>query len=216
MFCWSGCAQGKCLRVRDNFTIEVKRSVADRVNHLCSNPACRVPTSGPQVDPSKALNLGVAAHITAASPNGPRFNRELTPEQRKHADNAIWLCQNCGKLVDNDPDGFTEEEIRHWKQNAENEARSKIGKSRVPEPAHPNASTDARLRATDLAERVRAATSELTGSWIQSRRLAAKPQIALRSVIQRGEDRLAEASLDVHGIRKLLNDGAWIVREATA
>jgi len=108
--------------VRDDFPIDVKRSLAGRVGYLCSNPGCEALTSGPHVDPSKALNLGVAAHITAASPKGPRFNRELTPEQRKDADNAIWLCQNCGKLIDNDPDRFTEDEIRRWKENAERKA----------------------------------------------------------------------------------------------
>ena len=200
--------------MRDDFAIEVKRTVAARVNHLCSNSACRAPTSGPQVDPTKALNIGVAAHITAASPDGPRYNRDFTPEQRKHADNAIWLCQNCGKLIDNDPERFTEKEIRHWKEEAEAEAFSKIGKPLALDRAHPSVSEVERLSA--LLGRIRAATSELTGSWIQSRRLVEKPQIALRSVIQRTEDRLTEASLDVHGIRKLLNEGARVVLEAPA
>lgn len=200
--------------MRDDFTIDVKRAVADRVNHLCSSPACRAPTGGPQVDPSKALNLGVAAHITAASPEGPRFNRHLTPEQRKHADNAIWLCQNCGKLIDNDPERFTEREIRHWKAAAEAEAFSKIGKPLSPDGAHSSVSDVERL--TALLGRIRAATSELTGSWIQNRRLAQKPQIALRAVIQQTADRPADESLDFHGIRKLLNEGARVVLEAPA
>jgi hypothetical protein len=88
--------------MRDDFSEEVKRTVAARVGHLCSNPKCRAPTSGPQIDSSKALNVGVASHITAASPGGPRYDQALTPDQRKSADNALWLCQTCGKLVDND------------------------------------------------------------------------------------------------------------------
>ncbi|MEK6337531.1 MAG: hypothetical protein AABM67_21635 [Acidobacteriota bacterium] len=188
--------------------------MADRVNHLCSSPACRAPTGGPQLDPSKALNVGVAAHITAASPEGPRFNRHLTPEQRKHADNAIWLCQNCGKLIDNDPERFTEKEIRHWKEEAEAEAFNKIGKPLAPARAHPTVSEGERL--TALLGRIRAATSELTGAWIQSRRLLEKPQIALRAVIQQREDRLTEASIDLQGIRKLLNEGVRLVLEAPA
>ena len=202
------------LHVRDDFPIDVKRSLAGRVGYLCSNPGCEALTSGPHVDPSKALNLGVAAHITAASPKGPRFNRELTPEQRKDADNAIWLCQNCGKLIDNDPDRFTEDEIRRWKENAERKAFSRIGKARDSERAE-RSITDEEGRARDLA-RIRAAATELTGSWIQSRRLTAKPQIALRAVIQRTQDRLAEVPLDVNGIRELLNEGARVVLEAPA
>jgi HEAT repeat protein len=118
--------------VRDDFTIEVKITVAARVNNRCSNPACRAPTSGPQVDPAKALNVGVAAHITAASPDGPRYNPGLTSDERKHVNNAIWLCQNCGKLIDNDQTRFTTEEIRNWKLSAEAEALERIGKAARP------------------------------------------------------------------------------------
>lgn len=93
--------------MRDDFTEAVKDSVASRVGFKCSNPDCRAPTAGPQTDSSKSLNLGVAAHITAASPGGPRYDPNLTPEQRRSPENAIWLCQTHAKLVDNDPTRFT-------------------------------------------------------------------------------------------------------------
>jgi hypothetical protein len=115
--------------MRDDFTEDVKRTIAARVGYRCSSPTCRAPTSGPQADPSKSLNVGVASHITAASPGGPRFDPALTPEERRHANNAIWLCQTCGKLVDNDKLRFTEEELRRWKQQAEGEALLRIGKT---------------------------------------------------------------------------------------
>jgi len=53
--------------MRDDFSEEVKRIVASRVGYRCSNPDCRAPTSGPQIDIKKSLNVGVAAHITGAS-----------------------------------------------------------------------------------------------------------------------------------------------------
>jgi hypothetical protein len=115
--------------MRDDFTDEVKRITAVRVGNQCSNPLCRALTSGPQVDPSKALNIGVAAHITAASPEGPRYDPALKPEERSHFTNAIWLCQNCAKLVDNDTVRFTEDLLRRWKHEAEAEALSRIGKT---------------------------------------------------------------------------------------
>jgi hypothetical protein len=115
--------------MRDDFSEDVKRNIAARVGYRCSNPSCRAPTSGPQIDPSKSLNVGVASHITAASLGGPRYDPELTPEERKHANNAIWLCQTHGKLVDNDKLRFTEEELRWWKRQAENEAMLRIGKA---------------------------------------------------------------------------------------
>lgn len=115
--------------MRDEFTDEVKRAVSARVGSICSNPDCRAPTSGPQDDPTKALNVGVAAHITGAVPGGPRYDSSLSPESRRHADNSIWLCQNCAKLVDNDASQFQESLLRAWKIVAEQRAVSSIGKT---------------------------------------------------------------------------------------
>ncbi len=118
--------------MRDDFPEETKRAAASRVGNCCSNPDCRAVTSGPQADPAKALNVGVAAHITAASAGGPRYDASLTPEQRRHAANAIWLCQTCAKLVDNDPARYRAELLRQWRQEAEEEALSQIGKTAKP------------------------------------------------------------------------------------
>jgi hypothetical protein len=117
--------------MRDDFSEDIKRIIASRVNYRCSNPSCRVATSGPQVHPEKALNIGVAAHITAASPGGPRYDSSQTPNERRHASNAIWLCQNCAKLIDNDEARFTVSELRRWKADAEAEAFAQIGKATV-------------------------------------------------------------------------------------
>jgi hypothetical protein len=114
---------------RDDFPEDVKRVLANRAANICSSPRCGATTSGPQEDPTKALNIGVAAHITAASPGGARYDADLTPEQRKDARNGIWLCQNCAKLVDNDDVQFPVEYLRAWKTMREIEARLNIGQT---------------------------------------------------------------------------------------
>jgi hypothetical protein len=53
------------------------------------------------------IDVGVAAHITAASPGGPRFDPNLSDKERASATNGIWLCQNCAKLIDNDVAQFS-------------------------------------------------------------------------------------------------------------
>jgi hypothetical protein len=60
----------------------------------CSNPCCRKATSGPQADLRKAVNIGVASHITAASAFGPRYDAKLSSAARTSIENAKWLCQN--------------------------------------------------------------------------------------------------------------------------
>jgi hypothetical protein len=115
--------------MRDDFTEDVKRALAARVANRCCNPECGAVTSGPQTDPGKAVNLGVAAHITAASAGGPRHDISLSPQQRQDIGNAIWLCQNCAKLVDNDPARYTVDLLRAWKLVAEDLARARVGKT---------------------------------------------------------------------------------------
>ena len=115
--------------MRDDFPEEVKRTLAARVNFLCSNPDCRAQTTGPQDDPTKAVSLGVAAHITAASEGGPRYNSALAPEKRRHFDNGIWLCQNCAELIDSDLLRFNETLLKAWRMVAEDRARNSLGKT---------------------------------------------------------------------------------------
>lgn len=69
----------------------------------CDAPA-RTAASRPRVrtPPRAATNAGVAAHITAASPGGARYDAALTPEARADIGNGIWLCQNHARLIDND------------------------------------------------------------------------------------------------------------------
>jgi hypothetical protein len=105
--------------VRDDFPAPVKESLSKRVAHRCSRPGCGQLTCGPQEDPEKALNVGVAAHITGASPAGPRYDPSLTNEQRQSAGNGIWLCQTCAKLIDNDQSRYSVLLLNEWKGEAE-------------------------------------------------------------------------------------------------
>lgn len=122
--------------MRDDFSEEVKRIVAQRVGYRCSRPECHADTSGPQIDPTKALNVGVAAHITAASSGGARYNPALSSEERSHPSNAIWLCQTCAKLIDNDAVRFPISLLVQWKADAEDAALSTIGLTALRSNSH--------------------------------------------------------------------------------
>lgn len=111
---------------RDEFSEDTKRVLTLRVAARCSNPHCRKPTSGPNTDPAKVTNVGVAAHICAAAPGGPRYDAAMTPEERKSPCNGIWLCQTCAKLIDSDEKYYTKEMLHSWKNNAESFARQSL------------------------------------------------------------------------------------------
>lgn len=105
--------------MRDEFKEKVKATLANRAGNVCSNPECGRRTSGAHEDPSRAVNIGVAAHISAASPGGPRFDRNLTEVERASITNGIWLCQVCAHLVDADAVKYTSPILREWKNLSE-------------------------------------------------------------------------------------------------
>ncbi len=117
---------------RDDFKKATIDVLAKRVGYLCSNPDCRRLTVGPNSDVTKSTIIGVAAHITAASPGGPRYKSDLTDIQRIHIENGIWLCNNCSTLIDKDPDIYPVEMLQKWKVIAEAETFKKmIGEHRL-------------------------------------------------------------------------------------
>ncbi len=109
---------------RDDFSSVIKDVLAKRVGYLCSH--CRQPTVGANEVPNKATSIGIAAHITAAAPAGPRFNPDLIPEERRDIGNGIWLCGNCSILIDKDPVKYTVDILYEWKLKAEEESRQKL------------------------------------------------------------------------------------------
>ena len=105
--------------MRDDFSAQTIDRLAKRAGNVCSNPDCRRPTFGAAKSHDGFVNVGVAGHITAAAPGGPRYDPNLTSEQRRHQSNGIWLCQTHGKAVDSDEGHFTVEMLRDRKRLTE-------------------------------------------------------------------------------------------------
>ena len=101
---------------RDNFSAKTKRDLASRAGFQCSFEECRRPTIGPSSESSKAtVSSGEAAHIHAASPDGARYCESMTPEQRSHIDNGIWLCARHAKIIDRDKATYSPERLHEMK-----------------------------------------------------------------------------------------------------
>jgi hypothetical protein len=121
---------------RDDFSEKIIKQLERRVNGFCSNPEHRAATSGPSTKDDKANSIGVAAHITAAAPGGPRYAPTLSQQERKHINNAIWLCSNCATMIDKDPERYTVEILRQWKKAAEQEALEELGQKPISRKTH--------------------------------------------------------------------------------
>lgn len=103
---------------RDEFTPGTKRKLERRSGTRCSNPECRRQTLAPTSTGERFIQKGVASHIEAASPLGPRFREEMTREERRSEANGIWLCQDCSKVVDSKDSKFTVTELHDWKRRS--------------------------------------------------------------------------------------------------
>ncbi|MBW0164929.1 MAG: hypothetical protein HYI21_06890 [Sediminibacterium sp. Gen4] len=114
--------------MRDDFKQEIKETLAKRVAFVCSNPECNMSTIGPNSEQGKSTNIGVAAHITAASKGGKRYDETLSAEQRSSIDNGIWLCQTCSKLIDTDEKKYTIELLKKWRDINEKKAATRLNK----------------------------------------------------------------------------------------
>lgn len=105
---------------RDDFSAQVKKILANRAGHRCSYQPCNQVTIGPDgLNPMGSVNSGEAAHITAAAAGGPRYDPNMTSEERKSISNGIWMCAYHAGLIDNDHHSYSVEQLKQWKEIAE-------------------------------------------------------------------------------------------------
>jgi len=101
---------------RDDFKPDTKLRMAQRAGYICSHPDCQQLTVGPSEDRGTRLtNVGEAAHITAASPGGPRYDASLSTTERSAEANGIWLCRVHAKQIDDNASKETADQLRRWK-----------------------------------------------------------------------------------------------------
>ncbi|MGW4894109.1 hypothetical protein ACWEQL_17825 [Kitasatospora sp. NPDC004240] len=120
-------------RAEANFHEKTKLVLAQRAAYRCSNPGCGKLTIGPGSGAEDTSSTGTASHIYAAAEGGPRGTGGLSPEQRRHASNGIWLCASCGGLVDtNEGRRYPVSLLRGWRDL--HETRTRLEHSGVAGP----------------------------------------------------------------------------------
>ena len=135
--------------MRDDFNKATRERLAHRAGYKCSKPDCGVATRGADANAQGTIDLGIAAHLTAAAPGGPRYDASLSSQERRSYENGIWLCANHAKLVDSDARHFTIEQLREWKGQAERRSFLEVALS-SDAPASASISERNLLAALDL------------------------------------------------------------------
>lgn len=140
------------------------------------------------------MNLGEAAHITAASPGGSRYDEALGPSERRSAENGIWLCRTHARLVDADEVGYPVETLRAWKAGAEEEARRRLAQ---PDPP-------ARASAPRVPAMLPRDDPQFTGREVEIEQLKALAHSeSVRIAVIRGIAGVGKTALAVHAAHQL-------------
>lgn len=137
---------------RDDFTPATRRAIERQARGHCSNPVCRRLTSARTSDGLGEISVGVASHICAAAPGGPRYDASMTPQERSSAENGIWLCDVHARAVDSKDSKFTVEELHRWKQLTNADAWRSVMENVPYGPVITRASEDALVRLRRAAE----------------------------------------------------------------
>jgi hypothetical protein len=158
---------------RDEFTAKTVLQIAKRAGWLCCFPSCRTPTVGATEDGHGEINIGTAAHICAAAPGGPRYDENMSEDERSSAGNGIWMCRDHGKAIDSDVKQFTATLLREWKRQAELESWRRVLRNE-------DASGPAVIASdADLATRLRAAAEHDLGVFRETSKWP-RTSVALR------------------------------------
>ena len=86
--------------MRIEFSPRVKQRVAERNGFRCSFPQCDKTTIGPAESAGESVSTGVACHIYSAADGGPRGQGDLDSVQLADIGNALWLCANHARIID--------------------------------------------------------------------------------------------------------------------
>lgn len=113
----------------DRFKQSVIATLAKRAANRCANPECGAVTSGPAGEPSGSVNVGEAAHIYGAHPGSARYDEKMASSDRGAITNAIWLCGNCHKKIDDDANKYPPGLLFEWQREHEKRISEQVGKT---------------------------------------------------------------------------------------
>lgn len=102
---------------RADFSEATRKIIAERAGYQCSVLNCGRLTVGPAPRQAQSVRTGMAAHIYAVSPDGPRGTGGLSAAERSEPENGIWCCYDHGKAIDTDNGNvYSVAQLKAWKR----------------------------------------------------------------------------------------------------
>ncbi|MEN7436379.1 HNH endonuclease [Bacillus velezensis] len=98
--------------------LEPTKRTARRL-YLTSGNQCAFSGCNEMIIDNNGTLLGEACHIEAAKPDGPRFNRQQSNEDRRGFENLVLLCKKHHKIIDSNEADYTVQFLKDMKRNHE-------------------------------------------------------------------------------------------------
>ena len=112
----------------NNKARDYKRTTIRRLDTLSGNECAAPDCSNKLIAKDGQTIVSKICHIEAASPDGPRYNPNMTDDERRHFDNLILLCDECHSIIDNkeNESKYPVELLNDWKRNHEGKKQYSI------------------------------------------------------------------------------------------
>lgn len=117
-----------CINGRVSPTTTTKLRLFADSGGFCGNPACLTEIFRDIDD--EVIHIAEMAHVISAGDEGPRSNRELTPEERAKYENLILLCPTCHTMIDKAEEKFPIEMLLSWKAEHKTRIAEAVGVQR--------------------------------------------------------------------------------------
>jgi hypothetical protein len=98
-------------------TDKVRKTLWGRSGNKCA--ICKVELIITATTKDEESVIGEECHITSPMPNGPRYNSKTLPEQVDDYDNLILLCRLHHKMIDDQLNSYTANDLKLIKDNHE-------------------------------------------------------------------------------------------------
>ena len=100
---------------------DYKRTTIRRLDTLSNNECASPYCLNKLIAKDCQTIISKICHIEAASSKGPRYNANMTNDERRHFDNLILLCDECHSVIDNPENEvkYSVETLKEWKRNHE-------------------------------------------------------------------------------------------------
>lgn len=98
------------------------KPTTEKLLFTLSGNQCAAPGCDRQLVARDGMSIiGKICHIEAASPDGPRWNPDMTDDERRAFDNLVLLCDECHTIVDNRANEakYPVALLRRWKHDHE-------------------------------------------------------------------------------------------------